>query len=545
MAIEFNCQVCGQKYRVKDDLAGRKTKCKHCSTILIIPPGQPVETVFSINELLDEEFDSVPKREAFGGHDSPQANSFQAGVETVASLPAQLELDVWHYLRCYPMGYCRLGVIGVACLFIAAVCLVGPRPGLAMYPLLGCAGAAVFIYRHLRRARSGFMHGDACPAVVLSDDPWIVAVYTDLSTQGTTDHPAIKILRQPLSRMTGGPPKVGDRLTAVAVYVGTSNSLQTSLQEPCWADFNPKIANCGSSDTVALRRMLDRIPTRLWQDLAHYLTKGTTDKPGLYPLWQTPKGSRKSFSWAKTGSVIFTALAIVVLKLAPHLDLGKQPAIPPKLIPAQPGNGALPVPHRGHAEPPLPPMPAAAPPVPPAMRPAVERPPRTRRASKAVSGETAVLGGGADRLVRDSAPSGARLVGFEVGLGKFVNSEIVQAIRPIYLRGEEESFGQQIGTEFQRVVSSKARPGYAVGAITVKAGLCADGFSITYMRIKDDRLDPTDAYESEWLGGKGGAGPKRLGGDGRQVLGVLARQNGNKCTGLGLSFAESDARTAH
>ena len=81
--------------------------------------------------------------------------------------------------------------------------------------------------------------------------------------------------------------------------------------------------------------------------------------------------------------------------------------------------------------------------------------------------------------------------------GKFINSDIVKAARPIY-RARTGFFGQR-GTETagrHRV----RRSGYAVG--------CADGesrgrlmplSSVTFMKVVNGCLDPTDAYESNWI----------------------------------------------
>jgi hypothetical protein len=161
-----------------------------------------------------------------------------------------------------------------------------------------------------------------------------------------------------------------------------------------------------------------------------------------------------------------------------------------------------------------------------------------------LQGETAVLGGGNDPQTRDTAPQNGLLVGFEVGLGKFVNRDVVRAIRPIYRVGEVESLGQQFGSELDRVVTAKAKPGYAIGAITVKAGLSVDGFSVTYMRIDGNRLDPGDSHQSDWLGGKGGIAAKRMGGDGRWVVGIIARQNKkDQCTGFGLLLDTANSPT--
>lgn len=167
---------------------------------------------------------------------------------------------------------------------------------------------------------------------------------------------------------------------------------------------------------------------------------------------------------------------------------------------------------------------------------------RAARLSAPLGAETAVLGGGMAPTGRDIAPQGGLLVGFKVGLGPAFGTYMVQAIRPIYRVGDKESLGKQCGIAPKNALTAKAKPGYAVGAITVKAGLIANGFSVTFMRIDRDRLDPSDSYESDWLGDDtGGGAPKRLGGDGRWVVGVVARQQGGKCTGIGLLYERPEA----
>lgn len=54
--IEFNCSKCDHKYRVNDDLAGRKVRCKSCSAVNIIP--EPMvgcgDSLARYNNLLQE-----------------------------------------------------------------------------------------------------------------------------------------------------------------------------------------------------------------------------------------------------------------------------------------------------------------------------------------------------------------------------------------------------------------------------------------------------------------------------------------------------------
>lgn len=43
MPIVFRCEQCGQRYRVGDDKAGKKAKCKQCSTMLRVPDNPAYE----------------------------------------------------------------------------------------------------------------------------------------------------------------------------------------------------------------------------------------------------------------------------------------------------------------------------------------------------------------------------------------------------------------------------------------------------------------------------------------------------------------------
>jgi predicted Zn finger-like uncharacterized protein len=147
---------------------------------------------------------------------------------------------------------------------------------------------------------------------------------------------------------------------------------------------------------------------------------------------------------------------------------------------------------------------------------------------------TQILGGVFDREFVDAGPQGSVLVGLEVGLDKFTVEDVVYSVRPIYRANNEEEYGKQHGSRRARVVKVVARPGYAVGAISIRAGLLVDGLSVTFMKVKGTKLDPTDSYDSDWIGGTGGNGPTKLGGDGSAVVGIVGRENEKDATGLGL-----------
>jgi hypothetical protein len=94
--------------------------------------------------------------------------------------------------------------------------------------------------------------------------------------------------------------------------------------------------------------------------------------------------------------------------------------------------------------------------------------------------------------------------------------------------------GEPHGSNFTRLVTVKAKDGYAVGAVTARVGLTVDSMAITFMRIAGDALDPQDAYTTERIGGRGGFGDHVLGGSGRPVVGITGKCNDRDCTGLGL-----------
>jgi hypothetical protein len=148
---------------------------------------------------------------------------------------------------------------------------------------------------------------------------------------------------------------------------------------------------------------------------------------------------------------------------------------------------------------------------------------------------TLILGGTNQPTFKDAAPQGGVLIGMDVGLGKFANLDLAMAVQPIYQTPNGEARGRKFGTDFSNIVSVKAKPGYAVGAINVKAGLLVNGFEIKFMRIKGNALDPNDFYMSNWIGDKtGGSGPTLLGGDGKLIVGIVGKRNFRECTGLGL-----------
>jgi hypothetical protein len=149
-----------------------------------------------------------------------------------------------------------------------------------------------------------------------------------------------------------------------------------------------------------------------------------------------------------------------------------------------------------------------------------------------------IQGGGNDPEFREGGPEGALLAGLEVGVGRFFDNPVVVSARPIFRVGNKDTEGEWHGATkaetVKEVVKVVAKPGYAVGAISMKTGLGMDGLSVTFMKVVDGKLGPKDAYESEWVGGKGGGGPVKIGGDGTLVIGLIGKAKADNVSGLGL-----------
>ncbi len=120
---------------------------------------------------------------------------------------------------------------------------------------------------------------------------------------------------------------------------------------------------------------------------------------------------------------------------------------------------------------------------------------------------------------RDVCEEGGVLIGFEVGLGKFTTNDIVKSLRPIYWTKDGEKLGTWHGSVPAAPVTVKAKPGYVVSAISVRAALTLDALTLTFAKLGKNGLDLRDTYNSEPVGGNGGR-PSSIGGKGALFVGA-------------------------
>jgi hypothetical protein len=133
---------------------------------------------------------------------------------------------------------------------------------------------------------------------------------------------------------------------------------------------------------------------------------------------------------------------------------------------------------------------------------------------------------GKDRY-RDVPDEGGVLIGFQVGLGKFVNRAVIKSWRPIFLTKTGEKFGKWQGQAPATPTTVKAKPGYVVSGMSVRTSLGLDALSLTFAKLGKDGLDLTDTYQSESIGGTGGS-PGSIGGKGALFVGVTGHLGNEK-----------------
>lgn len=134
-----------------------------------------------------------------------------------------------------------------------------------------------------------------------------------------------------------------------------------------------------------------------------------------------------------------------------------------------------------------------------------------------------VKGRTTNRTFREVPEEGAVLVGFHVGLHKFIDNDIISGLQAIYLTRDGEKTGAWFGKPAAagRQATVRARAGYAVNGVDLRSGLLLDALSLDTARLKLDHgwLEQGDRIASEWVGGPGG-GLASVRGSGAVIVGI-------------------------
>jgi hypothetical protein len=197
-------------------------------------------------------------------------------MTTVASNPGRTSLNPLAWFLSYPV-WILFWIIGLAGFTFLAWRF---HKGFA-------AGSAVFVLGNLfywMRVRAHFMHGCVCPGVVVSTNPLLIAVATDLSCAPPASHPAIKVIEASLGRISGKVPEVGVRCATVALYDPPDQQVQGS-----WSDFDPRPIETATWSSSGRAQVLASIAVKDWNELDGWLKRVPKPyRPGLFRIAPFP-----------------------------------------------------------------------------------------------------------------------------------------------------------------------------------------------------------------------------------------------------------------
>ena len=198
--------------------------------------------------------------------------SRSADWEAEASNPARIRINHLRYFSARP------GPISIFVIVLAAI--VAASAWLSWWILIGLVLVLPVMGVYLLRIGAHFMHGCANPGVIVSERPCLVAVFTDLTRDGESFWPVIKIIRQPLGRLGHEPVVLGGRVATAAFYVPPDDEQSTR-----WDDFSPICIDCATGDRAEGRRCLGSIGQAEWEALEAGLAQVPQPvKEGLYDV---------------------------------------------------------------------------------------------------------------------------------------------------------------------------------------------------------------------------------------------------------------------
>jgi hypothetical protein len=128
------------------------------------------------------------------------------------------------------------------------------------------------------------------------------------------------------------------------------------------------------------------------------------------------------------------------------------------------------------------------------------------------------------------------VIGFKIQVSEWFGHKCFRIFDPLYSKPQDPPD--------KDTVFLLARPGYAVGSVTINAGNGVNALCVRFMKITDKGLDPSDSYVSRWFGAKVGTAQTKLGGDGRFVYGIFGRK-GLNIDALGLVMGTGSADDAN
>ncbi|QQQ28013.1 DUF3239 domain-containing protein [Chryseobacterium indoltheticum] len=125
-----------------------------------------------------------------------------------------------------------------------------------------------------RRKKEHFAHGDSNGGIVISENPKLVAVTTNLSIGFGGNYPVVKIISYK------GKKRLNDRIGTVALYQGSNN---TTIH---WEDFFPVPVEYVNNNKIELENVLQSYSEESWKVLQNRIQQ--INKPyreGLFKIY--------------------------------------------------------------------------------------------------------------------------------------------------------------------------------------------------------------------------------------------------------------------
>ncbi|MEP3479265.1 MAG: DUF3239 domain-containing protein [Fuerstiella sp.] len=243
-------------------------RCKSCDAKLRIREAGPERsgstTETARSEVLPEPSLHSPEEER---KIERELRRSQESSNTAASNPGKFKASILQYSKAYP----KWPMIWFGGLFASIImCIVTP------WFLIVAAFFAVSTWFYCNRLKTQFVAGCVNPGIIVSTQPPLVAVYTDL-TKGGSEFPVVKIEAHPIRRMSTGAAEKGQKVTTVAFY----ESMEDELEH--WTNFTPRLTACATSDRRVIQKQLKSIESDDWASLKDALSQ--VPKPltaGLY-----------------------------------------------------------------------------------------------------------------------------------------------------------------------------------------------------------------------------------------------------------------------
>ena len=275
MPFEVSCS-CGQRFLAQDHLAGKQVACPACGQpFFVTPPAAPPASDAPVGQA-----DPPPPAAPTDAALERDLRRLQQQSQSAASNPGRLRVNFLRYAYCFPTW----PAVWLSLLLLSL--------GLTVFVhwvfVLLLLPAVVLNFLYWRQVRARFIAGCVNPGRVVSLDPPLIAVATNLTRSGDASCTAIKILRHPLGRLKSVKRKLGEPLATIAFYDAWSE------EGSHWNDFSPVAANAATGKVAELQRLKSSLSSDDWNELDRGLQQVPRPfEPGIYRTYLEP-GKRLS-----------------------------------------------------------------------------------------------------------------------------------------------------------------------------------------------------------------------------------------------------------